>query len=95
MKKELRRIMRAICTNEGMQEGVDIALGEGPKIYLNFRDTMDKPCPKHGSAPYLNSTGHTPWEVFQQVGEYGLRRDEHKPIRGPGNSVALSFQLIG
>jgi len=105
---QLEKIMKEICQNEGIQEGVDITLGRNPaRIYFTFEDTQNPEHPNYGKPMYLNSNGMTMDEVCRvsekrEDGEitpkgmaerYELRQDKAEPKYKEGMRFALGFKL--
>lgn len=91
---QLEEIMKRICGDLGIQEGVDITLGQNPaRIYFTFENTQDPKHPNFGKPIYLNSNGMSEDEVFEIAKEYGLKRDKSKPKYKLGNRFALGFKL--
>ncbi len=84
--KKLEKIMKEICNKLGIQECVDITLGQNPaRIYFTFEN--------RGGGSYLNTSGTEMKEVFEIAEKYGLRKDKSYPKYKPGNRFALGFKL--
>jgi hypothetical protein len=82
----------------GIQEGIDITLGENPaRVYFIFEDTQNQDHPNYGKPRYLNTTGATMDDVCKVPGgiadRYGLQRDKSNPGYREGIKVALGFRL--
>ncbi len=84
--RKLEKIMKDLCREFEIQEGVDITLGQNPaRIYFTFE--------KRDGESYLNANKMSVEEVFKIAGRYGLQRDNSNPKPKPRDKFAFGFKL--
>ena len=84
---ELDKIMKDICSKEGIKKGIDIGvLEDSAMIYFTFVG---------GKNPYLNTAKVGMGEVFDIAKKYGLKRDSscRRTVKDQEGRFYIRFKL--